>query len=483
MLKTMRNSFHHLKWTLFAVIVVFILGFVFLSGSGRRGIPPARSSRASATRGSRPSSSTASTGRQVERYRQMYQGNFSPELERALDLPRNVLDAMIERKLRLEAARRLDLRVSDEELARKIVALPVFQENGQFIGREKYDRPLALARHPSGDLRGGDAGGHAPAEVLRAREGWRRRSRSGGPARSTPAQNDKATIEYILVPAEPPGEHGRADRRGPEGVLREEQGALPGAGAAPREVPAGRQGARSARRSPITDAEIRAEYEKRRRTTFAVPEQVNVCAHPRRGRRRRRSGRGRASEGQGRESLAARAKAGDGLREARQREHGRPERQGRTAVSFPRSREGRWFRSSTGRPSTWNRARSEARSRRASGTTSSSWRRRPRPAPARSRRRARAFPEISPRGRRGPRPSGSRRSSPERSRRMTTKSDEELRKLQSDVVTYNSTEWFSRKGDRSPESARIPTFRRRRGSSRSARFRPRRSRLPGGRHS
>ena len=31
MLKTMRNSFHHLKWTLFAVIGVFILGFVFCS--------------------------------------------------------------------------------------------------------------------------------------------------------------------------------------------------------------------------------------------------------------------------------------------------------------------------------------------------------------------------------------------------------------------------------------------------------------------
>ena len=32
MLKTMRNSFHHLKWTLFLVIAVFILGFVFFSG-------------------------------------------------------------------------------------------------------------------------------------------------------------------------------------------------------------------------------------------------------------------------------------------------------------------------------------------------------------------------------------------------------------------------------------------------------------------
>ncbi len=33
MLKTMRESFHHLKWTLWAVVIVFILGFVYFSGS------------------------------------------------------------------------------------------------------------------------------------------------------------------------------------------------------------------------------------------------------------------------------------------------------------------------------------------------------------------------------------------------------------------------------------------------------------------
>ena len=37
MLKTMRDSFHQLKWTLFAVIIVFILGFVFFSGSNAGG--------------------------------------------------------------------------------------------------------------------------------------------------------------------------------------------------------------------------------------------------------------------------------------------------------------------------------------------------------------------------------------------------------------------------------------------------------------
>src|SRR5499427_8487513 len=132
MLKTMRNSFHQLKWTLFAVIAVFILGFVFWSGSGTGGdasgqiIAQVGRDRITAVDFDRQYKA------QVDRYRQMYQGNFSPELERALDLPRNVLDSMIERMLRLEAAKKLDLHVADEELAQKIVTLPFFQENNQF---------------------------------------------------------------------------------------------------------------------------------------------------------------------------------------------------------------------------------------------------------------------------------------------------------------------------------------------------------------
>jgi len=93
MLKTMRNSFHQLKWTLFLVIAVFILGFVFWSGSssdasrGSQIVARVGNERITAVEFDRQYRS------QVERYRQMYQGNFSPELERALDLPRNVLDA------------------------------------------------------------------------------------------------------------------------------------------------------------------------------------------------------------------------------------------------------------------------------------------------------------------------------------------------------------------------------------------------------
>ena len=200
MLKTMRNSFHHLKWTLFAVIAVFILGFVFWSGSGTSGDP---SGQVVAQVG-RERITAVDFDRQykaqVERYRQMYQGNFSPELERALDLPRNVLDSMIERILRLEAAKRFDLHVSDEELAGKIVSLPFFQDQGQFIGREKYEKMLRgngiVPERFEEDLR---------EDMLVQKYGELIKASVVVPdadlLREFSVRNDKATIEYILVPA------------------------------------------------------------------------------------------------------------------------------------------------------------------------------------------------------------------------------------------------------------------------------------------
>ena len=199
MLKTMRESFHQLKWTLFAVIAVFILGFVFYSGSGNAD----PNSRVVASVGSKQITAVEFDRQyraQVERYRQMYQGNFSPELERALDLPRNVLDSMIEKELRLEAAKRLNLSVSDDELAKRIVTLPYFVENGQFIGRDQYEKRLR-------------ASGLSPEQFEEElREDLLLQKYSdlvkasvvvpdSEVAREYAARNDKATIEYILVPS------------------------------------------------------------------------------------------------------------------------------------------------------------------------------------------------------------------------------------------------------------------------------------------
>jgi peptidyl-prolyl cis-trans isomerase D len=273
MLKTMRNSFHHLKWTLFAVIAVFILGFVFWSGSGTSADPSGQivaqvgSQRITAVDFDRQYKA------QVERYRQMYQGNFSPELERALDLPRNVLETMIERILRLEAAKRYRLQVSDQELANKIVELPFFQEGGQFIGREKYEKMLRsngiLPDRFEEDLR---------EDLLLQKYGELVKSSVVVPdadlLREFSARNDKATIEYILIPASRLESNAQPSDSDLQGYLEKHKDRY--------RTPIQRRAKyllvdRAKVRAKIqpTDAEIRAEYQKSK-DTLNVPEQVQA---------------------------------------------------------------------------------------------------------------------------------------------------------------------------------------------------------------
>ena len=94
MLKNMRESFHHLKWTLFAVIIVFILGFVFMSGGGGGATKDPASQVVAKVDGQ--TITAAEFDRQyrdfLQRQQSMYQGNLSPDLIRAMDLPRQALD-------------------------------------------------------------------------------------------------------------------------------------------------------------------------------------------------------------------------------------------------------------------------------------------------------------------------------------------------------------------------------------------------------
>ena len=199
MLKTMRASFHHLKWTLFAVIIVFVLGFVFFSGSGPGDADPGSQVLAEVG-GERilAAEFDRQYRAQLQQYQRMYQGNFTPQLARAFNLPRNVLDNMVDRLLSLEAARRLRLRVSDEEVAQKVISL--FQENGQFIGKDKYEKILRSngmqAARFEEDLRE-----DMLAQKYRAYVQSAILVPEADVLREFSSRNDKATIEYILVPA------------------------------------------------------------------------------------------------------------------------------------------------------------------------------------------------------------------------------------------------------------------------------------------
>jgi peptidyl-prolyl cis-trans isomerase D len=145
MLKMMRQSFRHLKWILWFVVIVFV-AFIFVDwGMGRVRGDRSASGEVATVGGERITAVDFSRQYQQtqERYRQMYKDNWTPALAKALDLPNQVLNGMIERRMLIDAARRSGVRVSDAELSEKIQSLSALQRNGQFIGAREYSNLLA----------------------------------------------------------------------------------------------------------------------------------------------------------------------------------------------------------------------------------------------------------------------------------------------------------------------------------------------------
>jgi peptidyl-prolyl cis-trans isomerase D len=204
MLKVMRNSFQHLKWILVLIVGVFIL-FIFVDwGAGGAG-----SSREE-TFAARVNGQTVSTSEfqralvyTKQRYAQAYGQQLTPEMEEALGLPRQVLNGLIDDTLLLQEARRLDLHATDAEIREEIMKMPVFQDNGKFVGPEGYERFVrSNLRYPSAAAFEEDIGRSVTLEKINsalrntlvvtpalAENEYRRR-------------NESAKIRYVLLSAD-----------------------------------------------------------------------------------------------------------------------------------------------------------------------------------------------------------------------------------------------------------------------------------------
>jgi peptidyl-prolyl cis-trans isomerase D len=80
--------------------------------------------------------------KELERYREMFKGSLTPELEKNLNLRGSLLEQLIEKRLVLQEARHLGLAATDEDLMTAIAQVPDFQVNGRF----NKDRYLQLLR-------------------------------------------------------------------------------------------------------------------------------------------------------------------------------------------------------------------------------------------------------------------------------------------------------------------------------------------------
>jgi len=149
MLDRMRRHQGWLKWSLGLVVLTFVFFYVpdFLSPPNGTGT----TSDAVATVQGRPitvSDFQRAYNAQMAQFSSAYGGKMSPAMLRQLGMDRQVLQQMIDQEAVLAEATRLGISATDAEVRDRIVSIPAFQENGQFIGEQRYRQLLRLQRPP-----------------------------------------------------------------------------------------------------------------------------------------------------------------------------------------------------------------------------------------------------------------------------------------------------------------------------------------------
>lgn len=152
MLKLMRDSFQSLRWILLAIVAIFILfTFVDWGAGGMGGTSAAAGAYAARVNGETITFNDYNRALKnyEDMYRQAYGGQFTPEMAQAMGLPKQVLDSLIEQRLIIQEADRLNLTATPQEVRAKLLEIPIFMQDGKFVGMENYTRyvtgPLGYA--------------------------------------------------------------------------------------------------------------------------------------------------------------------------------------------------------------------------------------------------------------------------------------------------------------------------------------------------
>ena len=151
MLDRMRRHKGWLKWSLGLVVVAFIILYIpdFLRAKDPAGgtLPGDQIAQVNG-RGVSVLEFRTAYQRQVAAYRQAYGANISEQLLRQLGFEQQILQQLINEQAMVAEAGRLGMTVTDDEVRQRILAMPEFQLNGQFVGEAQYQAMLNSARPP-----------------------------------------------------------------------------------------------------------------------------------------------------------------------------------------------------------------------------------------------------------------------------------------------------------------------------------------------
>jgi peptidyl-prolyl cis-trans isomerase D len=148
MLDRMRRHKGWLKWSLALVVLTFVVFYIpdFLTTS--TGAAP---SEVLAEVEGEPITVGAFTRRynaQLNAYRNAYGGQINDQLIKQLGIDRQILNQLVDEEAMVAESRKQGITVSDVEIRERILALPGFQENGKFVGEQRYRQILQFQNPP-----------------------------------------------------------------------------------------------------------------------------------------------------------------------------------------------------------------------------------------------------------------------------------------------------------------------------------------------
>jgi len=147
MLKAMRRNVKKLSPSLWLVIAAFIIAiFAVWGGGGRMGVMG--SEKPLVIIGQKKiyaQDYILALRRQIEALQSEFKG-LDRNLIEQLGLTQRVLQELIQQNLLFEMAKEMGIEVTEDEVRERIMSLPVFQRDGQFVGFEEYRRILEWNR-------------------------------------------------------------------------------------------------------------------------------------------------------------------------------------------------------------------------------------------------------------------------------------------------------------------------------------------------
>lgn len=150
MLDRMRRHKSWLKWSLGLVCLAFVIFYIpdFLRGTTGADAASGDSIATVAGHDITTGEFRRTYQTQLQAYRNAYGANVSEQLLKQLGIEQQILQQMVDERAAVVEADRLGIGVSDSEVRNRIFAMPAFQQNGTFIGDQRYQQLLRMQSPP-----------------------------------------------------------------------------------------------------------------------------------------------------------------------------------------------------------------------------------------------------------------------------------------------------------------------------------------------